>query len=154
MPPAVPRLFTCLRSRFRWFALCSSLRIVTTSNFNKTNLQHQTTNKNHLQHHITRELPQSIPSIEDRNFRSLRRTPPNPPLPPLDFQWATGCACLRPSKADRRSLRNWERPTLRSEVAHTLFLHHISTFHSGNYPSSIHRQVIPGEFKVYHRHHS
>jgi hypothetical protein len=49
--------------------------------------------------------PQSIREIAGRNFRSSRRSSPNPTLTLLDFRWATVCACLRPSKIDRRSLQ-------------------------------------------------
>jgi hypothetical protein len=47
-----------------------------------------------------------------------------------------------------------ERPLLRFEVAHNSSFTTFIYFRSRSHPSKIHRQVIPGEFKVFHRHHS
>jgi hypothetical protein len=73
--------------------------------------------------------------IESRLSCSLRRTFPNPLLTPLDFRWATGCACLHPSN-DRRFAP--------SRLPYYIPSSHILLFRSRNYPS---RQWFPTSLK-------
>ena len=83
--------------------------------------------------------------IASRLSCRLRRTFPNPSLTPLDFRWATGCACLRPSKADRRFAHDLETTgaSLRRGF-HIIFFHHLLLFRSRNYRS---RQWFPACLK-------
>mgnify|MGYP000019673535 FL=1 len=87
--------------------------------------------------------------IAGRNYLACAARYQNPPLVPLDFRWAAGCACLRPSKADRHFApvfvidRRFARRC-------SLFVY-ICIVRSWKYPS---RHYFPAILKVYHRHHS